>query len=197
MPIRLPAVGDQMSGWVKKGKATLASPPVMNNNGAHNARSGNASWVGNKLTFSDDGLTNYWYVPQAETVDNGISFCVVPCANKNQYAYVLSDNYGGCELHELWNNAFKLLAFIHVLRTGGITSPYTIANGWVRRSVIRSAPICRAGGAVGNNLSITCIDRGADPPVVQSKFIRVTSPPNVYVNVTSTVALEDDGTGPN
>lgn len=197
MPIRLPVVGEQITGWSKGLKAHLNHPPVMNNNGAHKAKNGNASWVGNTLTIAVDGVANYWYVPQGETVDNGISYCVVPCDKKTQYAYVISDNYGGCEWHELWNATFKMLAFIHVLRTGGVTSAYTIAPGWVLRSVKRSSPISQTGGAVGNNLSITCIDRSVNPPVVESKFIRVTVPPNVYVNVVGTVAIEDDGDGPN
>ena len=147
MPIRLPVVGNQISGWAKGGPAMCLSPPVMRNNGAHNALNGNATWVGNKLTFSGEGQQNYWYVPQGDTNFGGISYCVVPCQNKTQYAYVLSDNYGGCEFHELWNDSFKVLAFIHVLRTGGTGAKYTPAEGWKLRSVKRSAPISRAGGS--------------------------------------------------
>lgn len=198
MPIRLPVVGDTISGWAKGSSAMCTSPPVLATSGSHAALNANASWVGNKFTIADTGVMNYWYVPQGDANYGGISYCVVPCANKTQYAYVISDNYGGCEYHELWNAAFKTLAFIHVLRDGGTIRQYKIAPGWVRRSVKRSAPIVRAGGVtLGTNLSITCVDRSTPNPTVQTKFVRLANPQYGPTGVTLSIALEDDGDGPN
>jgi hypothetical protein len=86
----------------------------------------------------------------------------------------------------LYNAQFKQLAFLHVYRGGGTTAQYTAAEGWVRRSVKRSWKIAVDGG-IGNNWSVSHIDRSTDPPTVQSKFIGVEGYPTI------TVKREDSG----
>ncbi len=184
----LPNVGDLISGPTPMGiaAATCNSPPVAATSAAsHDARNGYAHWVGNKLEIAAVGGTNYWYIPQAPA--GCAHFCVVSCAGGGPDAYVVSDNYGGCEYHEAYNANFNILAFFHVYRGGGTVAQYQLAPGWVQRSVIRSQVIAQT---IGSNWSISCIDRGANPPTVQSKFIRAGGFPNL------TVQSEDDGTTP-
>jgi hypothetical protein len=168
------------------GDALLASAPVTKDNTVFKPRRGNAAWAGNKLVVSGEGLVNYWFIP---AVQDEVSYCVVHCNGAGD-AYVISDQYGGCEYHELYNAAFKQLAFLHVYRGGGKTTQYTIAPGWVLRSVKRSAAIAKAGGMNGSNWSVSCIDRSTNPPTVASKFIHVEGYPNL------TVTLQDNGDAP-
>jgi hypothetical protein len=167
----LPNVNDLLTGPMAIGMpaAICNSPPVAGtSNAGLDAKNGYAHWVGNSLQIAALGGSNYWYIPQAAA--GKANFCVVPCAGGAGDAYVISDNYGGCEYHEAYNAAFNILAFFHVHRGDGLTAQYTLAPGWVQRSVIRSAAI---SATIGSNWSISCIDRGANPPTVQSKFIRV------------------------
>ena len=130
------------------------------------------------------GGSDDWYVPQAAA--GCAHFCVVPCTG-GQDAYVISDNYGGCEYHEAYNAQLNLLAFFHVHRGGGTTAKFKLAPGWVQRSVIRSAAI---SATIGSNWSISCVNRNVHPPTVASKFIRVGGYPNL------TVQNDDPGTAP-
>lgn len=43
-------------------KALCNHAPVTKDNSCFDARMGNATWIGNKLIFSSEGLRNYWYV---------------------------------------------------------------------------------------------------------------------------------------
>ncbi len=184
----LPVVNDLVTppNTSTLGDALLANPPVTEENTVFKPRRGNAAWVGNKLTISGEGLVNYWYIP---AVQDEVSYCVVHCNGAGD-AYVISDQYGGCEYHELYNATFKQLAFLHVYRGGGKTAQYTIAPGWVLRSIKRSAAIAQAGGMNGSNWSVSCIDRSTNPPTVASKFVHVEGYPNLRVT------MEDNGDAP-
>ncbi len=119
----LPVVNDLVTppNTSTLGDALLANPPVSaEENTVFKPRRGNAAWVGNKLTISGEGLVNYWYIP---AVQDEVSYCVVHCNGAGD-AYVISDQYGGCEYHELYNATFKQLAFLHVYRGGGKTAQY-------------------------------------------------------------------------
>ena len=104
---------------------------------------------------------------------------------------VISDQFGGCELHELYNGAYKLLAFLHVYRGGGRLVKYKMAQGWVLRSVKRSSTISRAYGMVGSNWAFACVNRRVSPPTVQSEFIHVPG------SLPLTVQAVDDRNAPN
>jgi hypothetical protein len=184
----LPNVANLISGPIPNGMPPAAcnTPPVSaTSNAKFSARNGRAHWVGNKLTLQGDYGHNYWYIPQAAAGE--AHYCVVPCGGNGPDAYVISDNYGGCEYHEAYNAAYNILAFFHVFRGGGQVAQYQLAPGWVQRSVIRSSVIAQT---LGSNWSISCINRGANPPVVQSKFIRVGGYPNLAIQA------EDNGTTP-
>jgi hypothetical protein len=183
----LPNVGHLISGPVPNGiaAALTAHPPVSDTSSAsHSAMNGYAHWVGNKLTLEATGGSNYWYIPQASP--GCAHFCAVPCTG-GQEAYVISDNYGGCEYHEAYNAQLNLLAFFHVHRGGGKVAKYKLSPGWVQRSVIRSAAI---SATIGSNWSISCIDRSTFPPTVTSKFIRVGGYPALSIQA------DDPGTAP-
>jgi hypothetical protein len=184
----LPTINDIMTPPAMSGLGTalLANPPVTNDNAVFKPKRGNAAWAGNRLQISGEGLVNYWYIP---AVEGQVSYCVVH-GNGAGDAYVISDQYGGCEYHELYNATFNQLAFLHVYRGNGMTAQYTAAPGWVLRSVKRSANIARVGGMNGSNWSVSRIDRSVNPPVVQSKFIGVQGYPTI------TVTREDDGDTP-
>jgi hypothetical protein len=170
----------------KLGKARLDFAPVTEDNSMFQAKSGNGSWIGNKFVVSVEGLTNYWYIPAAV---GQVSYCVIH-TNGNGPAYVISDQYSGCEYHELYNAAHGQLAFLHVYRGDGRTVPYTLAPGWVLRSVKRSAKIAQDGGMRGSNWSFSIVDRSTNPPTVTSKFIHVEGYPSPRVT------MEDDGDTP-
>ena len=184
----LPVVNDLVTppNLSTLGEALLANPPVTKDNTVFKPRRGNAAWVGNKLTVTGEGLVNYWFIP---AVQDEVSYCVVHC-NGSGDAYVISDQYGGCEYHELYNATFGQLAFLHVYRGGGKTAQYTAAPGWVLRSVKRSAAIAKAGGMNGSNWSVSCVNRRTSPPTVATKFIHVEGYPNLRVT------LEDNGDAP-
>ncbi|MCB9957354.1 MAG: hypothetical protein H6843_01950 [Rhodospirillaceae bacterium] len=184
----LPDIGDLLSGPTPKGiaNATCLSPPVATSSAAkHRAKNGHAEWLGNKLVIKVAGSANYWYIPQAQT--GQANYCVIPCLLTAADAYVISDNYGGCEYHEAYNAHYRLLAFFHVHRGDGKIAQYTLAPGWTLRRVLRSRVIA---STIGTNWSISHIDTTAKPPVVHSKFIRVGGYPNL------SVLADDDGTTP-
>jgi len=158
-------------------------PPVTGGNETHSPKTGNLAWAGNTMTVSGVGVVNYWYIP---AVQNKVSFCCVPCTGGGD-AYVISDQYGGCEYHELYNATHNMLAFLHVYRGDGATTQYTLAPGWVLRSTKRSAEIAKRHGMTGSNWSVSLINRTNNPPTVQSKFIHVKGYP------TLTVQGEDNG----
>jgi hypothetical protein len=184
----MPTINDIMSppAGSALGKARLDFAPVTEDNSVFQAKSGNGSWAGNKFVVSGVGLTNYWFIP---AVSGQVSYCVVH-VNGSGPAYVISDQYGGCEYHELYNAAYGQLAFLHVYRGDGRTVPYKLAPGWELRSVKRSANIAQDGGMRGSNWSFSMIDRSTNPPTVTSKFIHVEGYPNIRVT------LEDDGDTP-
>lgn len=183
----LPVVANLISGPTPDGiaAAVCAAPPVAATSSAsHSAKNGHAHWLGNKLVLAAGGGTNYWYIPQAAA--GHAHFCVVPCGGGGD-AYVISDNYGGCEYHEAYNATHNMLAFFHVFRDGGAVAQYQLSPGWVQRSVIRSQAI---SATIGSNWSISCVNRGVNPPTVQSKFIRVGGYPKL------TIQAENNGTTP-
>ncbi|MCA8908816.1 MAG: hypothetical protein KDA49_09755 [Rhodospirillaceae bacterium] len=184
----LPDIGDLLSGPTPSGipDACCIFPPVATTSAArHKAKNGHAHWLGNRLVITAAGSANYWYIPQAPS--GHAHFCVIPCLLTAADAYVISDNYGGCEYHEAYNAHYNLLAFFHVFRGGGKTAQYQLARGWVQRDVIRSRVIA---STIGSNWSISHIDTTTKPPTVESKFIRVGGYPNL------SVLAEDDGTTP-
>lgn len=158
-----------------------AHPPVTAGNDHFGAKAGHLAWAGNTMNVSGAGVVNYWFIP---AVQDKVSFCVVPCGGGGD-AYVISDQYGGCEYHELYNATYNALAFLHVYRGEGATTQYTPVPGWVRRSVKRSAAIAVQHGMTGSNWSVSLIDRAN--ATAQSKFIHVQGYPNL------TVTGEDDG----
>jgi len=168
------------------GDANQNHPPVTANNTEFRAKMGNAAWAGNTFTVSNIGVNNYWFIP---AIVDRVSYCVVSAAGSGD-AYVVSDQYGGCEYHVLYNATHNLLAFLHVYRGDGATTQYTLAPGWVLQSVKRSAVIAGAHGMTGSNWSVSLINRNVNPPVVQSKFIHVQGYPNI------TVTGEDNGDTP-
>lgn len=164
----LPTINNAIS-FSALGAAQNNHPPVTATNTHFGAKCGNLTWLGNTMTVSNVGATNCWYIP---AVVNQVSYCVVPGAGAGD-VYVISDQYGGCEYHELYNAAHNLLSFLHVYRGDGATTQYTLAPGWVSRGVKRSAVIASAHGMQGSNWSVSLIDRTVNPPTVQSKFIHV------------------------
>ena len=188
----LPTLNDQITPYNPTStgnalaNATCAHPPVTANNTVFRAKAGHAAWVGNTLTISNVGNVNYWFIP---AVQNQVSYCVVPCGGGGD-AYVISDQYGGCEYHELYHATHNLLAFLHVYRGDGATTQYAAAAGWTHRSTKRSWRIARQAGMRGTNLSVSCVNRGVNPPTVQSNFVNISGYPNL------TVGVEDDGDAP-
>ena len=170
----LPIVGNLIGGPTPAGitPAVFVAGPgapavVANTVASFSALNGTANWVGGTLNITAPA-GNYWYVPQA---GNGHAhYCVVPGGGGGE-AYVISDNYGGCEYHEAYHAGQNLLAFFHVFRGNGLIARYALAPGWVRRNVIRSYNIAQT---LGTNWSISCVNRVPNPPIVQSTFIRVT-----------------------
>jgi hypothetical protein len=165
--------------------ALIGNRPVTNETAIYRPRTGHASWQANKLVISGEGLINYWYIP---AVPDCVSYCVVHRGAGD--AYVISEQYGGCEYHELYNANDRQLAFLHVYKSGGRTANYTIAPGWVLRCRKLSSAIAQLGGMNGSNWSVSCIDRSTTPPTVDSKFIHVEGYPNLRVT------LEDTGDPP-
>jgi hypothetical protein len=70
-------------------------PPVTANNTLCNAGCGHATWLGNTFTVTAAGVANFWYIA---AIPNQVTYCVVPGAGAGD-AYVISDQYGGCEYH--------------------------------------------------------------------------------------------------
>lgn len=192
----LPLVGQLLSSPsnMKFGNAPRSHPPVTNNNAQFEAKYSNARWVGNKLTITAEGLMNCWYVPQA--APGKVSYCVVPMQGRDD-AYVISDNFGGCEWHILKNSAFKVWAFIHVHRGDGATATYDMAPNWELHDVRRSANISKAGmyqgklvrgGAVGttgdgSTWAFSSITRTASNMSVESAILNVMPQENFRVRL--------------
>jgi hypothetical protein len=168
----LPIVGDTMTNPNPGPLPAAAAPHVPINGGAvvHQATAGNAVWNVNTLQVANVPPDNFRFIP---AVPNTVSYCVVPGVGGVNPVYVISDQYGGCEYHELYNAALNALAFLHVYRGGGIITPYNLNAGWVRRSVKRSAVIAQTYGMAGSNWSMSRIDRSVVPPAVTSTFIHL------------------------
>jgi hypothetical protein len=195
--------------------ALLNHAPVTGDNAHYAAKVGNATWVGNRLVLGAEGLMNYWFLPDEQ---DKVSACVVH-SNGAGEAYVLSQNYGGCEYHELYHAATRQIAFLHVYRGSSGLTPYTIGAGWALRGRIHSRGLALRFGN-GPVWSISCIDRTTNPATVTSKFIsaRGALPPpsnalmsvtldrqaqvmpaprqNLTANPTVTITHEDPGTNP-
>ena len=150
-------------------------PAVTAGNEVFQAKTGNLNFAGNTMTVSGVGVNNYWYIP---AVVGKVSYCTVPCGGGGD-AYVISDQYGGCEYHELYNATFNMLAFLHVYRGDGMTTQYAAAPGWVLQSVKRSFMIAQAHGMAGSNWSVTHINLAT--AATQSKFVHVGGYPNLTV----------------
>ena len=168
----MPIVGDTMTN-PNPGPLPAAAAPYVPINGAavvNQSTAGNAAWAANTLQIANAGPVNFRFIP---AVPNTVSYCVVPGHGAANPIYVISDQYGGCEYHELYNAAQNALAFLHVYRGGGVTTPYNRNAGWVRRSVKRSAVIAQAHGMAGSNWSVSRIDRSVVPPVVTTTFIHL------------------------
>ena len=180
----LPVVGDVMTAPMPNGipNAPLVTNPF--NKGSHTGKNGTAAWNGNTLQFTAP-QGNYWYLPQA--LGNSINWCIIPAGAVE--AYVVSDNFGGCELHVLHHAGNNRYAVMHVARGGGTTTPYITHPGWALVHIKRSQAIALAGGVYGgSNWSVTSIDFAQAPVVVDTKFIRI--------NGTMTVTHENHGDTP-
>ncbi len=136
----------------------------------HQARARNAVWNGATFQVANVHPLNLRYIP---AVPNTVSYCVVSGVGAANTVYVVSDQYGGCEYHELYHAGHNALAFLHVYRGGGVTTPYNLNPGWAVRSVKRSAVIAQAYGMAGSNWSFSRIDRTVVPPAVTSTFIHI------------------------
>jgi hypothetical protein len=176
--VTLPKVGDYVepSSLIPPGNASKdglrSHPPVTQDNADFNPKSGIAAWVGNHFVISGAGaaLVNYYFVPAAKP--GKVSYCVVPCDSYRD-AYVASDQFGGCEYHELYNEQFKELTFLHVYRSGGTAAKYTAGEGWKFNKAKYSNRISKAAGMKVSNWSVSHIDRSTNPPKVLSKFIHL------------------------
>lgn len=174
--------------------ALLNHPIVTGANDTHAPKEGHLQWNGNNMQISGVGVVNYCYIP---AVQDEVSYGVVDCGPGGGDFYVVSDRYGGCEYHELYNQNFNMLAFLHIYRGGGGTTAYTPAAGWVLRSAKRSAVIARRNGMAGSNWSVSLVDRNNNPPPVQSKFIHVRDMalPHVFgqpMNASILTVLDED-----
>ncbi len=143
---------------------------------AHEALQGHAIWNGTTLVISHMGLVNYCFIP---AISHKVSYCVVPGEGADKDFYVISDRYGGCEFHTLYNPTHNMFAFLHVYRSSGVTINYKLRPGWVLQSVKRSAEISQAYGMAGSNWSVTHINRATRPASAQSCFIHLNSMLNV------------------
>jgi len=173
--------------------AALNHPPVTGGNEIHDAKEGHCTVMANDMQFAGAGGLNYCYIPAHV---GKVSFGVVDCAAAGDF-YVVSDQYGGCEYHELYNAQYNMLVFLHIYRGDGGTVQYTRGAGWVLRSEKRSSVIAQRDGMTGSNWSVSLINRNVNPPTVASKFIHVRNPPfnpaqGGYVG-NFTVTSEDDG----
>jgi hypothetical protein len=191
----LPTVGSTVGKPSPDGLAValLNHPPVTGGNEIHEAKEGHCTFVANDMQIAAGGLVNYCYIPAHV---GKVSFGVVDCTAAGDF-YVISDQYGGCEYHELYNAQYNMLAFLHIYRGDGATVSYTPAAGWVSRSEKRSAVIAVREGMTGSNWSVSLVNRGVNPPTVDSKFIHVRNPPfdptrGGYVG-NFTVTSEDPG----
>jgi hypothetical protein len=205
----LPTVHNQISKLnpPELTNALLNFAPVTGGNEIHAAREGNLSWVGNKMEISNNGLVNYSYIP---AVEKGVSYGVVDQGAGGGEFYVFSDQYGGCEYHQLFNPTTNQTAFLHVYRGDGIVTSYMRAAGWKMVNILRSAKIAARGGMRGTNISVSYLRTTCSPPIVRTKFIHVDNPPMIpaqgfqntpsfipaQISNYSTVTMEDDGWAP-
>ena len=166
----LPIVGQTMSAPrpVGIGAAPAVAAPIAG--GTNNAFKGHANWAANVLQFANAPVDNYWYLPQAGA--NDVNWCTLPMIAAGQF-YVVSDNFGGCELHVLHNALANQYAVMHVFRGGGAVAAYVLSPGWALISTKRSQQIALIGGVPGTNWSVTFIDSTVAPVVVQTNFIRI------------------------
>lgn len=140
---------------------------------------GHAELSDKKFTVTPGGLRNYWFIPAK---DNTVSYCVVSAAGAGSNFYVMSDQFGGCEVHTLQHSS-GTFAFLHVYRgTGGVTVKYDLAANWKRLSIKHSKGLVRKFGPTGSIFSFTCIDRSTSTPSVDTQFIHVKGYPDPVVS---------------
>lgn len=174
----LPAVGQflKLTGAHALGHAPLSHPPVTKANDDHDARIGNATWLGNTLVVGAEGLMNYWDIPDKP---DGVSYGVVH-ANGYGKAYVRSPNFAGCHLVWLWNATFRQMAFLHVYKGVGEAARFTPAAGWVQQGRISSIGL-QAKFSPCPVWALACVDRSTNPPTVEARFIGCRPPALTFV----------------
>ena len=160
--------------------------PVTGGNDAEEAECGHAEWVnGSTLEISGKGRINYWYIPP---VEGSVSFCVLLPDTLKIGGYVFSDNYGGCEYHELINLSTMELALLHVYRGDGKLAHYTPGPNWRLKRKLESMNYVNliprskenAGQRIASLWSVSFIPPCnlwssfmSDPNSIQSGFIGV------------------------
>ena len=132
------------------GNALATHPPVTGDNAVFTAKHGNAVWSGKTFVVSGEGLVNYWYLP---AVQDKVSYCVVH-GNGAGDAYVISDQFGGCEYHQLYHKEMNLVAFLHVYRGTSGPATYTVAAGWELQGKKFSNGIAKQNRHDGEHLGV-------------------------------------------
>ena len=173
----LPQVGNEIgharSSRLLKAIDLSVNIPVFTatDNVVHKARRGTAEWNDGTLDISPDGLHNYYYIPP---VDGRVSFCIFPSEGLEKDCYVISDQFGGCQYHTLYNENEKMFAFLHVFRERGNVVQYQMADGWRRLSIQHSSPLSRRKGTAGIGVwAISHIRRDETNPVANSCFMHL------------------------
>jgi hypothetical protein len=184
MPLPLPGQQTTAPNPATLTAAHLNHPPALGANANHEAREGTLTWVGNIMQVTGGAATNYCYIPGnagGAVIRPGVSYGVVDCAGGGPDFWVISDQFGGCEWHEVYHAGLNMLGFLHVYRSseGGI-SKYKLETGWVLRNKKRSSVLSTSPPLYKAVWAVSLINRGNNPPTVQSKFIKVSDPPFVF-----------------
>ena len=156
--------------------------PIASTRLINKARKGRARWEGNKLVFGAFGPYAYWYLP---AVEECVSYCVVPADTGASHVYVVSDQYGGCEYHELLNPSTQEMAFLHVYkgkyktRSGpeksgaigyNLIAPWTLLRKMLSTDFTSTLPTNQAK-LPGSVWSVSYIDRSEAIPMARSQFL--------------------------
>jgi hypothetical protein len=174
----LPIIGEKMTppnhGLAPSPNAAANYLPITGPNITYDARQGHAQWqvvaAVRQLNIGAAGVINYRFIP---AVQGQVSYCVVPGAGHANDIYIVSDQYGGCEYHTLYNAAHNMFAFLHVYRGGGTTVGYTLGAGWALQNVKRSAAIAAQFGMAGSNWSVTHLNRAGAVPIAHTEFVHI------------------------
>lgn len=182
---------------VSKGrKASSEHPPISNVQCTCTGRGGYCWPMGKKLIVSDGRSENekwtYWHVAQKP---NGIAYVVINY-HELQRGIVVSDQFGGCEWHVIYNSRYPLVGFLHVYRGGKRPAlRYRLKEGWRRlerkESKWLSADNKKVFGKIGNIAAVSEFWCSQDwtRPHVESKFFEMD-----YRGGVLTLRNEDDGT---